>query len=86
MGEGSARLRAAVCTGLEILGVRLDSRKNSECKPDADIAAEDSRSRVLVLHTREELMVAREAIRILGMRAPSHAQRSAEEVGAASGG
>jgi acetate kinase len=69
MGEGSPRLRAASCTGLEILGVRLDSRRNNECRPDADIAADDSRSRVLVLHTREELMVAREAMRILETRA-----------------
>lgn len=71
MGEESPALRAAACMGLEILGLRLDARKNNECKPDADIAADDSRSRVLVLHTREEMMVAREAVRIVGIgRAP----------------
>jgi acetate kinase len=65
VGEHSAALRAAVGDGIECLGLRLDARKNAACEPDADIASEDARGRILVIHTREELMIAREVRRIV---------------------
>jgi acetate kinase len=66
VGENSAGMRSAVCDGLECLGVRLDRQRNAACRPDADIAASDSPARILVIHTREELMIAREARRVAG--------------------
>jgi acetate kinase len=65
IGEHSASLRAEVCRGLECLGVALDAAKNADTKPDADVAATDSAARVFVLRTREELMIARETMRVL---------------------
>lgn len=65
VGEHSAVLRAAVCDGLECLGLRLDACKNAACAPDNDIAAGDSTGRIFVIHTREELMIAREVRRLL---------------------
>jgi acetate kinase len=67
MGENSAALRANVCDGLELLGVRLDRDLNEDPHPDADIAAADSRVRVFVIHTKEELMIAREAARVVAL-------------------
>jgi acetate kinase len=64
IGENSSWLRAEVCRGLECLGVRLDPSKNVSEKPDADVAAADSSARVLLIHTREDLMIAREARRL----------------------
>jgi len=64
IGEHAADLRAAVCEGLQILGLRLDSDRNSACAPDADIAGADSPGRILVLRTQEEQMIAREARRV----------------------
>jgi acetate kinase len=64
VGEHSSRLRAEVGRGLECLGVRLDAAANEACTPDADIAAADSAARVIVIHTREELLVARETQRL----------------------
>ena len=64
VGEHSPDLRAQVCRGLECLGVRLDARENVAAAADADVAASDSAVRILVIHTREELMVAREARRV----------------------
>jgi acetate kinase len=61
VGEHSTWLRGAVCLGLECLGVRIDEAANAACRADADIAAKDSAVRVLVLHTREEFLIAREA-------------------------
>jgi acetate kinase len=66
VGEHSAEMRAAVADPLGWLGVTLDPAANAAAQPDTDIAAPDSRVRVLVIHTREELMVARETKRVLG--------------------
>lgn len=70
VGENSSGVRAAICEGLECLGLRLDHDRNSSVRPDADIASQDSVSRILVIESREDLMVARETSRIL--RLPSH--------------
>jgi acetate kinase len=57
---------------LECLGLQLDPQRNAACRPDADIARPQSPARILVIHTREELMIAREAWRVAGRpRAPS---------------
>ena len=61
VGEGSPTLRAMACQGLECLGLRLDPPRNAANRPDSDIASADSPARILVIHTREELMIAREA-------------------------
>ncbi len=61
IGEHSAGLREAACQGLQCLGLRLDPQRNATCRPDADIAMPDSSGRILVVQTREELMIAREA-------------------------
>jgi acetate kinase len=66
IGEHSPALRAAVCEGLQVIGVRLDSQSNTASRPDVDIAAADSPARILVIHTEEELMVARETRRVAG--------------------
>jgi acetate kinase len=64
VGEGSPALRAAACEGLEFMGLRLDKERNAKLEADADIARDDSPARIFVIHTREELMVAREARRV----------------------
>jgi acetate kinase len=65
IGEGSRTLRAAACDGLDCIGVRLDPQRNADCRPDTDVAAPASTARILVIHTREELMIAREVRRTL---------------------
>lgn len=68
IGENSPALRARVGEGLEILGLQLDRERNEKSHPDTDIATTGSRARMLVIHTREELMIAREAARIITFR------------------
>lgn len=65
IGERSSALRAAVADGLGILGVHIDPERNASAQADTDIAPADSPVRVLVLRTQEELMVAREAARVM---------------------
>jgi acetate kinase len=65
IGENSHWLRTEVCRGLDCLGVLLDERRNNKASPDSDIATADSAVRVLLIHTRENYMIAREARRLV---------------------
>lgn len=65
IGENSAWLRAAACEGLACLGLELDPDRNTTCRPDCDVAKVRSPARILSIHTREELMIAREARRVV---------------------
>jgi acetate kinase len=66
VGEHAAEVRAAACARLEWIGLGVDAPTNTRAAADAEITSSESRVRVLVLHSREELMVAREAVRVLG--------------------
>lgn len=61
IGENSPALRRECCRGLEFLGIRLDSVLNESGAGDRLIAAPDTRVKVFVLATNEELVVARRA-------------------------
>jgi acetate kinase len=60
VGENSTRLRERVCGDLGFMGVKLDAAKNARPSADQDIAASDSRVRVLVIQAQEEWEIARE--------------------------
>ena len=65
IGENGAHDRAAICKGLEIMGVKLDEETNSQRKPkEKKISAEDSAIAVWVIPTNEELMIARDTMRL----------------------
>ena len=62
IGENRAELREAICANLDQLGIVLDlAKNNSTHASEAVISAANSRVRVLVIPTNEELVVAREA-------------------------
>ena len=57
IGERSPEVRAGICRGLEFLGVRLDEAKNAK---NADVISAAGGSCVVrVVHTDEDLMIAR---------------------------
>ena len=58
VGEHAAEVRAAACAGFAWIGLSLDDGANASPTPDVGIARQNPQVRVLVLHTREELMVA----------------------------
>ena len=59
VGENSSEMRAQICSGLEHLGIVLDGEKNSaRQKGERDISATDSKIKVLVIPTNEELEIA----------------------------
>lgn len=65
VGEHAAEVRASVCSGLECLGLELDAAANAACRPDANIAGQNSRGRILVIATQEDVTMLREVIRVL---------------------
>jgi acetate kinase len=60
IGENSAEVRAAVCGHLSFVGLALDSAKNVGKPVDQDIAAPESKMRLLVLRAQEDWAIARE--------------------------
>jgi acetate kinase len=66
IGENRAAFRSAVCANLDQLGIVLDPELNKATKGhEAVISAPNSRVKVLVIPTNEELVVAREVKRFL---------------------
>jgi acetate kinase len=65
IGEGSATVRERVCERLGFLGVALDVARNRSARPDTRIDAAGTAVAVHVIHTREELVAARAARRLL---------------------
>ena len=60
IGENSSEVREAVCALSGYLGLKLDADKNRQSPVDQDIAACDSRVRVLVVRAQEEWAIARQ--------------------------
>lgn len=64
IGENDDKVRAAVLKDLDYLGVKLDANKNASCPRGtvAEIQTDDSKVKVLVIPTNEELVIARETV------------------------
>jgi acetate kinase len=59
VGENAAALRARILEGLEGIGYKMDAAKNREAVgKEMDISTPDSPSRILVVPTNEELLIA----------------------------
>jgi acetate kinase len=65
IGENRNDLRTAVCRDLAELGIVLDSTANQQAKGETSIHAPESRVRIWVMPTNEELVVARLAAKLL---------------------
>ena len=66
IGENNADIRQAVCRDLDQLGIAVDAAANAQTHgQEADISAPTSRTRVMVIPTNEELVIAREVRRFL---------------------
>jgi len=60
LGENSPETREAVCQGLEYLNLKIDTDKNKVRGKETIISTDDSKVKVLVVPTNEELMIARD--------------------------
>jgi len=66
-GENQYEVREGATHGLEFLGVKLDDAKNRACRAtEAIISADDSKVKVVVIPTDEELMIALDTQALVG--------------------
>ncbi|MDD7408326.1 MAG: acetate kinase [Anaerovoracaceae bacterium] len=63
IGEHDAEMRARVCEGLDLIGIKLDPEKNA--KGEDIISTDDSPVKILLVPTDEELMIARDTAEIV---------------------
>jgi acetate kinase len=69
IGERSPEVRAAICDGLDFLGLKLDPAKNaSGCDL---ISGETSRVAIRIIPTDEEIVITRIVLSILAIRPPA---------------
>ncbi|MGB3549717.1 MAG: acetate/propionate family kinase [Candidatus Binatus sp.] len=65
IGENAPAVRARICDGLGFLGIELEEKRNAA--NEGVISAAAGRVAVRVIHTDEELMIARTVCRVLGL-------------------
>jgi acetate kinase len=66
IGENAPDIRRRICSNLDFLGIRLHAKQNARNAPI--ISDRSSRVKVRVIHTDEELMIARSVSRLLPVR------------------
>lgn len=64
IGENDAQMRAEIVSGLEFMGIKIDSDKN-KTRGTVDISAADASVKTLVIPTNEELMIALETEKLV---------------------
>lgn len=65
IGEKSATARAKICSGLEWCGIQVDSAKNESHTGEGEISTANSRAKILVVPTDEEIIVTRETANVI---------------------
>lgn len=64
LGENGISMREMICKDLDFFGVKLSSEKNNVRGKDTIISSDDSRVKVLLIPTNEELMIARDTLKL----------------------
>lgn len=68
LGEHATLVREMICKRLEEpLGLRVDYELNSKCHSQKELSTPDSKVRVFVIPTNEELAIVRDTVEILGL-------------------
>lgn len=65
VGENDISMRELICNDLGNLGIKLDPLKNKVRGQETEISADDSKVKLLLIPTNEELMIAKDTYRIV---------------------
>lgn len=65
VGENDVTMREIICNNLGNLGIKLDPVKNKMRGKEMEISTDDSRVKLLMIPTNEELMIARDTYNIV---------------------
>jgi acetate kinase len=67
IGENSTVIRKLVCTNLNYLGIELDKEKNNvRAKEITEIHKENSKTKILIVPTNEEVEIAKQSFKLIG--------------------
>lgn len=77
IGENSPKIRELICKELNWLGVEIDSEKNETHKRGKEgiISTDSSKPKVWVIPTNEELLIARDTVRLIETGSPAAVQK-----------
>ncbi len=64
VGENAIDIRENICKDLDYLGIKMDVEKNKVRGKEVDVAAADSKIKIFVIPTNEELVIARDTYRL----------------------
>jgi len=65
IGENEPEIRLMICDNMDYLGIKIDPQKNNFKAQEREISTSDSRVKVWVIPTNEELVIARETARLI---------------------
>lgn len=65
IGENNISLRARICEYLSIFDTKIDDEKNNIRGEEAIVSTEDSKVKIMVIPTNEELAIARETVALV---------------------
>ncbi|MDP4118756.1 MAG: acetate kinase [Bacillota bacterium] len=64
IGENSPSIREAAVEDMEFMGIKIDKDKN-QIRGTVDVTAPDSKTKILVIPTNEELMIAKDTLQLI---------------------
>lgn len=67
IGENSSNIRERICKGFEWMGLNVDKEKNTDTinGKEGEISTAESRLKAFVIPTNEELLIARDTVRVI---------------------
>ena len=65
VGENQINIRRGICEKLEFMGVKIDAEANNVRGEEKEISAPDSKVKVYLVPTNEELMIAKETAKLI---------------------
>lgn len=65
VGENQIDMRKEACADLEFLGIKIDDEKNNTRGKEAEISTDDSKVKVWVIPTDEEIVIARDTMSLV---------------------
>ncbi|MEN6460299.1 MAG: acetate kinase [Syntrophomonas sp.] len=64
VGENAIDIRENVCKDLDYLGIKMDVEKNHVRGKEVDVSTPDSKVKIFIIPTNEELVIARDVVRL----------------------
>lgn len=65
LGENAINIREMICENMDFLGIKMDKEKNRVRGKEVDVATDDSKVRIFIIPTNEELVIARDTYNIV---------------------